>query len=128
MSAEVEILIDGNRDRFLRGETISGEINVRFLSGGKPPSRLELSILWQTEGKGNVDIGVINFESLMPQSAGVNRGIEATGPIHSRFSAELPAIPLSYHGNLLKIHWFVRVRVAYPKSDELVFEKPFLMS
>jgi hypothetical protein len=37
----------------------------------------------------------------------------------------LPVLPLTYHGDLLKIHWTVRVRLPRRWGRDVLFEMPF---
>lgn len=65
---------------------------------------LEASVLWSTEGKGEQDIGVHFFErkKSLPAAAYLQR---------QKLSTVLPTTPLSYWGRILKVDWFVRVKI-----------------
>jgi hypothetical protein len=100
------------------GETLSG--SCRWFV--EPPSdvrRVELSVLWRTEGKGDEDFGVHFFQAV---SADATRE-EIASPL--AFSTTLPPSPLSYDGPLLKIRWCVRVRVFLKRGKDIVYDKPF---
>lgn len=70
--------------------------------------KVELSVLWQTEGKGNTDLGVV-----------LHRELPAGEGTHG-FEVRLPLLPVSYRGALVSVRWLVRVRrVAFMADDEL---------
>lgn len=84
--------------------------------------RLEISVLWYTEGKGSEDFGVHLFESLsegelLPVINGESHPIVTT----------LPAAPLSYEGRLLTIRWCVRLRLYMKDGRTISAEKPFYL-
>lgn len=72
-------------------------------------STVEFSVLWETSGKGDTDMGVVHFAKV------TNRGELA-------FRVQLPLLPLSYDGTVLTITWLVRVR-----SGNDVLDEPFTM-
>ncbi len=65
---------------------------------------LETSVLWSTEGKGEQDIGVHFFERKKSLPSANYLKIQ-------KLSTVLPATPLSYHGRILRVDWFVRVKI-----------------
>ena len=81
---------------------------------------VEASVMWRTEGKGEEDIGVHYFERIVP-------GDVAGGDLRQMFPLEtvLPKCPLSYDGKIVKICWFVRVRLFLRRGKELLFDRPF---
>ncbi|QDV27599.1 hypothetical protein [Aureliella helgolandensis] len=84
--------------------------------------RLELSVLWYTEGKGSEDIGVHRFESVSREQ--LSRGA-LEEPRHVRTT--LPCSPLSYEGRLLKIRWCVRLRLYLTDGREISAKQPFYL-
>ncbi len=84
--------------------------------------RLELSIVWFTEGKGTEDIGVHHFESFTPEEISPD-GLGQ--PV--RLSTTLPAGPLSYEGKLFQIRWCVRLRLFLTNGREITNEQPFYL-
>lgn len=82
--------------------------------------RLEISVMWYTEGKGSDDFGVHYFESLSDKElAPVLHGK------HKHVCKTLPACPLSYEGHLLKIRWCIRLRLYLTDGREVSAEQPF---
>jgi hypothetical protein len=65
--------------------------------------RVELSVLWETEGKGDTDRGVVHFAVLADGDPSAARREHA-------FEVRLPLMPVTYDGVLLRIRWCVRVR------------------
>ncbi len=81
---------------------------------------LESSVLWSTEGKGEEDIGVHFFErkNALPQSS-------YRQP--HKLSTVLPATPLSYEGTILKVSWYVRVKVFLADGQTIIKNRRFLL-
>lgn len=86
-------------------------------------SAVEASVLWQTEGKGDQDIGVHFFERRVP---GDTEG-EDVRALRTCYVA-LPKSPLSYHGQILQVRWLIRVRVFAKGGKEHFIERPFILS
>ena len=84
---------------------------------------IEASVLWYTEGKGDEDLEVHYFERRSPSDCedGDLR------PLRS-FSVELPNSPLSYEGEILQIHWCVRIRLFAKGGQEYTSEHEFLLT
>lgn len=83
---------------------------------------VETSVLWYTEGKGDVDLGVHYFNRRVPNDAEEGD----LRPMH-RFTTALPNSPLSYSGAIVKVRWCARVRLFMKKGKELSFEQPFTL-
>ena len=65
---------------------------------------LETSVLWSTEGKGEQDIGVHFFER--------KKSLPSANYLKlQKLSTVLPATPLSYRGRILRVDWYVRVKI-----------------
>ncbi|MFQ5611575.1 MAG: hypothetical protein ACE5H9_05525 [Anaerolineae bacterium] len=103
MDTDIQIVFDAERPVYEAGETIAGRIEF-----GTYPSlavkQVEVSVLWHTMGKGDEDSGVILFETFLQDG-------ELSASTVLPFGVQLPPLPVSYDGVLLKIHWLVRVRV-----------------
>ncbi len=85
-------------------------------------SAIEASVLWTTEGKGDEDFGVHFFERRVPGNE-----CRDLRPLHV-CNVELPQSPLSYHGEILQVRWFVRMRLFARGGKEHFIEKPFVLS
>jgi len=81
---------------------------------------VEASVLWYTEGKGDVDLDAHFFERRTPADAE-----DGDLRLLHRFQTELPNSPLSYSGAIVKVRWCARVRLFMRRAKELYFERPF---
>ncbi len=120
MSIEPTIVIrlDGNGSVRRPGETLSGEYSMH--SFDDQIKAVEVSVLWHTEGKGDEDMAVHEF---WRRNADEGQQIDLLQP--EPFSTVLPNSPLSYEGRIIKLRWYVRVRVFLQRGKELVGEKTF---
>ena len=94
------------RTAFVPCEAVSGTVSWRF---GAPPSKVELRLLWYTEGKGERDLSVVQ---VVP--------FEAPGADDRRsFKIELPPGPYSVTGRLVSIRWALEAvaEVSEPGGD-----------
>ena len=115
----IHLSLDSPDAHYQPGERLIG----RFTIEGGPPltaRAAELSILWYTAGKGDEDMSIHHFERLVDEPA---RPLDLRIP--QRFSTVLPASPLSYDGQIVKVCWCVRVRVFLPQGQESVTEAAF---
>ena len=114
METGITIRLEGGRSEYAPGDALEG--TVAWDAPGASQESAELSVLWYTEGKGDQDSGVVHFEEFA-----------LDGRREHAFSAELPLLPLTYHGQLLKIHWIVRVRTGSGRNRNVRFQLPFTM-
>jgi len=93
-----------------------------FCLDEQPPDleSVELSVLWQTEGKGDEDLDAIHHTAW-------NRSTDTLASLANpqEFSVTLPRSPWSYDGTLIKICWCVRVRARWGRQGEEVCEASF---
>ena len=115
----IVIRLDGNGRVHRPGETLSGEYWIESLEAAQVKA-IEVSVLWHTEGKGDEDMAVAEF---CRRDAEDGRLLDTARP--QRFTATLPNSPLSYDGQIVKVHWCVRVRVFLHRGKEVVGEKVF---
>lgn len=104
MSVRIELERRAHRP----GDVVRGQVVL------DPPAdgRTELSVLWETSGKGTSDLGVLHHEVL------------PAGGEHA-FEVSLPLLPLSYDGTLIKVTWLVRVRRLVTLGEDLVTDDVF---
>ena len=67
-------------------------------------------MLWYTIGTGTEDRSAIYRDNTLENQ-------ELSGTQTVPFEVELPIMPQSYHGRLIKIQWAVQVRI-YPKKGK----------
>ncbi|HVR84287.1 MAG TPA: hypothetical protein VMU54_08250 [Planctomycetota bacterium] len=88
-------LADG-KSKFRPGETVEG---VAFWELDAQPDSVEVRLFWRTQGKGTVDVGLVQA---LPQTS--------PGPRDRRaFRFVLPPAPYSVSGTLVSIVWGVEV-------------------
>lgn len=117
---QIPVKFDGRGSRtYYPGETLAGSYFLEEL-GDEPISAVEVSVLWQTDGKGNADFGIHEF---WRRSVANGDWIDNRTP--GRFHTTLPNSPLSYDGELVKIYWMVRIRAFMEDGREIVDEHAF---
>jgi hypothetical protein len=115
----ITIRLDGNGRIYRPGETLSGEYRLESIPREQIQA-IEVSVLWYSEGKGDEDLEVHEFW----------RRDTAEGELGDpqrpdRFSTTLPQSPLSYEGQIIQIHWCVRVRAFLQRGRQVLGEKGF---
>ncbi|WP_437783784.1 hypothetical protein [Sorangium sp. So ce1097] len=117
MSVHATIDLVGGRTSYEAGEELAGVVRLTPLPGRALP-RVELSVLWQTEGKGSTDTGIAHAEVL-------TKGQQEPPAEGFPFRARLPLLPRSYRGDLIEIRWLVRVRCSggFLKKD-VAYDQP----
>lgn len=83
---------------------------------------IEISVMWYTEGKGDMDLHVHHFERM--EEGEIRRAGLAD---RQSLSCILPATPLSYHGRLIRVRWCVRMRLFLSSGREIVTDQPFYL-
>jgi hypothetical protein len=115
----IRLTLDSSSGHYQAGERLTG----RYMVEGSQPWAMraaELSVLWYTSGKGEEDMAVHHFERHVSEAA---RPLDLRVP--RRFSTLLPASPLSYDGQIVKVCWCVRLRLFLPQGKETVAEVAF---
>jgi hypothetical protein len=116
----LRLQLDDRPRAYQPGDVLTGRFTVEEIAAGDVRA-IEVSVLWQTEGKGEEDLSIHHFERIEPQDG---TPIDLHQP--RRFSTVLPNSPLSYVGLIVKIGWRVRVRVFVSRgkdlADEIVFQ------
>lgn len=117
----LSLCIVGPKTTFAAGDELLCEYQLDAVDADEIQA-VEASILWQTEGKGEEDMGVHFFERRLPADAddGDLRPMR-------RLRTRLPNSPLSYHGAILSISWCVRLRLFLRRGRDYVLERPFTL-
>ncbi len=102
-------------------ETLDFEYRVQRVDP-ENVDRLEVSVVWFTEGKGSEDIGVHSFESLTGEELQSHCNGEPR-----RAETTLPGSPLSYSGRLFQVRWCVRLRLFLADGREIATEQPIYL-
>jgi hypothetical protein len=115
----VRLTLDSSSGHYQTGERLTG----KYLVDASQPwamRAVELSVLWYTTGKGEEDMAVHHFERHVDEAT---RPLDLRMP--RRFSTVLPASPLSYDGQIVRVCWCVRLRLFLPQGQESLAEIPF---
>lgn len=115
----IRLKLDAPGARYEPGDRLTGQFLIEG-TNAVPVRAAELSVLWYTSGKGDEDMAVHHFERFVDDPT---RPLDLRTP--HRFSTVLPASPLSYDGEIVKVCWCVRLRLFLPQGQEAVAEAPF---
>ena len=115
----LSLCLVGQERTFAAGDELVAEYQIDAVEPADIQA-VEASVLWQSEGKGEEDIGVHFFERRLP-------GDVEEGDLRPmrRVRTRLPNSPLSYRGAILSIRWCVRLRLFLRRGREYVVEQPF---
>jgi hypothetical protein len=94
-SAEAGVLavaVADGRAAFAPREAVEGTVSWRF---AEPPAKVELRLLWYTEGRGEQDVQVVAAVPFEAPAAADRRP----------FRLSLPPGPYSFSGRLASLHW-----------------------
>ena len=116
---EIKIFFDEDVNSFCPGDFLICEYQVG-LESHHDVQAIETSVIWLTEGKGECDIGVHFFERRQKQSVA-----SETFRLKQPLSTVLPASPLSYEGQIVKVRWCVRVRIFLADGEQFTEDEYF---
>jgi hypothetical protein len=102
-----ETTLQLDRKTYAPGETLRGVVSLDPDQAG-PVGSVEVAIYWMTEGKGDSDRAEVYRR--------VFGGADITDST-LEFEVPLPLAPLSYEGVIIKIRWYVEVRVRLQRED-----------
>jgi hypothetical protein len=103
------------------GELLEFEYSIQRISA-QLIDRIEVSVVWITEGKGSEDFGVHYFES-HTRAELVKKPLQQARVV----TTSLPCAPLSFNGRLFRIRWYVRLRLFLANGREISTEQPFFL-
>ncbi len=92
--------LDRDRTRYRPGETVSGAVEWSLPA---VPGGVALCLRWRVEGKGAPDAGspiAVQFKDPLAMD-------------HRAFRLVLPAMPYSFWGKMLSIHWRIELVVRH---------------
>lgn len=98
---KLSITLDREPPQYKPGEMLKGTLLAEVESDVKIDS-LVVSIGWRTHGKGNVDEEQVDFEPMGAKTWSAGERHELP------FSFVMPKGPVSYHGYLLNVDWYVK--------------------
>ena len=94
----LQIHPDGSRTGFAPGETLRGNVSWEMESA---PEAAELSLIWNTQGKGTTDMEVVQSIPFSHPQA------RDTRP----FVIQLPEAPYSFSGQLISLIWNLELNI-----------------
>jgi len=100
--------IAGGQSAFEPGTTVEVDIGWEF---DKEPKTIELRIVWNTSGKGDRDLEVVDTVRIDDPAANETRRIKLT----------LPREPYSFSGQLVSLDWALEL-VSVPSGDSARLE------
>jgi hypothetical protein len=118
-SSAIQLTLDSPEAQYQPGDRLTGRFVVAPTQPGAARAA-ELSVLWYTTGKGDEDMAVHHFERIVDEPS---QPLDLRVP--HRFATELPASPLSYDGDIVKVCWCVRLRLFVAPGQETMVELPF---
>lgn len=105
--SSIHLELADSKTKYRPGETIEG---VAFWELAQPASSIELRLFWRTQGKGTVDVEVVQAQPL-------SGGAQDRRP----FRFVLPPGPYSVSGTLVSIVWGVEL-VSEPSGESASLE------
>jgi len=94
----LKIEVEGQGRSIRPGEQVEGRLEWSLEN---PPERLEVRLLWFTEGRGTRDVGVVGRQSFEHQPETGNQA----------FSIRAPEAPYSFEGRLITLRWILEAAV-----------------
>ena len=117
----ISLVLDENDGPFLPGDQLTGHFCVEA-PHDQAVRAIELSVLWSSIGQGDEDLAVHYFDRIpFENGRRFERSAERT------FATQLPSSPLTYDGVLIKIRWWVRLRIFLLQGKEIVEQRPFAL-
>ncbi|MFK7959497.1 MAG: hypothetical protein AB8G96_03155 [Phycisphaerales bacterium] len=98
------------------GDRLSGTVFMQMQNSVKVRA-IRLVAEWRTRGRGDTDKDVAHDVVLVD-------GPAVTGEHVVPFDVPLPVAPLTYHGNLIKVEWQLRVRFDRPFARDWWHDVP----
>lgn len=117
---DLTIELDDPDRVYVGGETIRGVVRVHC-DADVSCKGLEVKSVWRTHGKGNVDTGEIQKETLFAGNWSAGESPEY------RFELPIGQWPPSYHGNYLNIDHYVDARALIPWGFDPKASVPFVV-
>lgn len=117
-----EVWLDRGARRYAPGEILTGSYRLKGWRDAELVA-VEFSVLWYTAGQGEEDFFVCHFER---HKQAALPALSDETPHH--FEAPLPASPLSYDGQIVKVCWAARLRGFFKRGRQRVVEAPFWLS
>ena len=120
----VRALITQLKAVYRAGETLDCSYRIDCEAGQSIQS-VETSVMWETDGKGDTDLGVHFFEKRRLAADRDSLSTELRLAPEFRLETVLPPSPLSYDGWLVKLNWVIRIRIFLTSGYHQTYNFPF---
>lgn len=101
----LNIELSNNQTIYSPGSRLTGRVTVSSPTGTWKAERVELVLFWRTSGIGDRDMGIGARMNLC------DKGAELPRVFVRDFEFQVPHHPYTYHGSLIKIDWFIGLRI-----------------
>lgn len=118
MEPVIHVRLDDRRSSYAPGDILRCTYDIE--ASARSITAIETSVLWSTQGKGDEDLGVHFFERRTAEE-----GTRSDLRGRHMFSTRCPESPLSYDGFLVKVRWWIRIRVFSQRGKEGLAELSF---
>ena len=114
MSASISVHLERSPGHYEPDERVDGFVILDAGDqAGAEVHYAEVMLFWQTDGKGTQDEGIVGRFEILEKDTPLPARHE------HRFSWEMPRIPWSYQGKLIKINWYVGAYARAGRNDEI---------
>lgn len=103
------------------GSRLTGTVTITAPAGTWKAESVELVLFWRTSGIGTRDTGVGSSMELVPAKTEMSRHFSV------QFDLEVPLEPYTYHGMVIKIDWFLGLRVKKGWLSKQEIELPLVI-
>lgn len=118
---DVTVCLDGTARSFMAGDGVTGTVVVTA-NTEVAATKLIVEQLWRVHGRGNT------FEKVVAEDITMMPDLTGGLPREHRFRFSAPAHPVSYHGNLINVDHYVRVRVDLPMAIDPTAEVDYVVA
>jgi|GEM_PF-3383050 hypothetical protein len=115
LNRTAEIVFAPDKNTWHSTETLSGYVTFSE-EAMKSGRSCDMFVFWTVDSIGTPDVGVV-------YRGGLN--IKTINTHH--FSVRLPALPLSYSGELFRIRWMVRLRLFKRGAEDVIVDREFVV-
>lgn len=119
-SCDLSLELDRNPPVYRPGDQVRGKLHV-FVNDSCQCDALTVTLQWRTHGKGNKDKGP---EDILP--LGVFRWLPGESSVHD-FAFTLPSGPVTYHGQIVNVDWYLLARADVPWAIDPKIEQDIVL-
>lgn len=116
----LQLELDGHRSEWVPGERLTGTARITADEGWEA-RYVELELGWETQGAGDKDSDAVEMISLAEKGESIPARFERA------FALPVPAMPRTYQGRHLQIHWSVILRARARRGAEVEVELPVVV-